>query len=126
MFQNHYANHAQNAYAPGAVQQIRQCEQMISQLIQQTQQSTQMYQQMLQQEQQNAATLEQLAQRELQAVQIIRNALQGHQAALDRLQQASAICRQLEQAVTHAVPAAGLSFGTSSAVGQIPQQQQTF
>ena len=117
----------QNEYAPNTIQQIRHCEQLILQLIRQTQQSTQMYQQMLQQEQQNVSTLEQLAQRERQAVQIIQTALQGHQTALDQLQQASAICRQLEHAVTNAVPAAGLSYQASaSAPGYYPQQQQTF
>jgi uncharacterized membrane protein len=113
-------------YAPNAAQQLRHCEQLLSQLIQQTQQSTRKYQQMLQQEQQNVATLEQLAQRERQAVQIIQTALQGHQTALDQLYQASAICRQLESAVTGAVPAAGLSYTATGAGSFIPQPQQTF
>jgi hypothetical protein len=113
-----YSNTVQNA-----AQQIRHCEQLLAQLIQQTQQSTQMYNQMLQQEQQNVATLEQLAQRERQAVQIIQNALQGHQTALEQLQQASNLCRQLEQAVTNAVPAAGLSYTAAGAGSYIPQHQ---
>jgi len=108
---------------PNAALQIRHCEQLLSQLIQQTQQSTQKYQQMLQQEQQNVAMLEQLAQRERQTVQIIQTALQGHQTALEQLQQASSLCRQLEYAVTNAVPAAGLSYTAAGAGSYFPQQQ---
>jgi regulator of replication initiation timing len=76
-------------------QQLAQAEQIIQQLVKQTQQASMQYQQLLQQEQQNAVQLEQIAQRERQAAQVIQVALQGHQTAIQQMQQLTNICHQL-------------------------------
>ncbi|KQO01285.1 hypothetical protein [Paenibacillus sp. Leaf72] len=76
-------------------QQLSQCEHLLQQLMQQTQQASGMYQQLLKQEQANAAQLEQIAQREHQAAHIIQTSLQGHQKAMQQMQQISSICNQI-------------------------------
>lgn len=77
--------------------QLNQCEQLVQQLIQQTSQASQVYEQLKQQEQQNAIQLEEIAAREKLAVQTIATALQGHQQAVDQMQQVVSICKQIEQ-----------------------------
>ncbi|WNC12107.1 AMP-dependent synthetase and ligase [Brevibacillus brevis] len=84
--------------------QLAQCEQLIHQLVQQTQQASVKYQQLLQQEQRNAEQLEQLAQRERQAAHIIQTALQGHQTALQQLQQISSLCNQMASSASRSFP----------------------
>jgi hypothetical protein len=80
-------------------QQINHCQEIIQQLVQQTQQSNNVYQQMLQQEQQNVTRLEELAQREKQTVQNLQNSMHGHQLAIQKMNQASQLCAQLDQIV---------------------------
>lgn len=77
--------------------QIRECEQIVQQLMAQTQQGTQNYQQLLQQEQQDAAKLQELSQHNSKSIQMIQQALQGHQTAMQQLQQISQSVRSLEQ-----------------------------
>ncbi|MEK4009036.1 hypothetical protein [Paenibacillus sp. FSL H3-0333] len=77
--------------------QIRECEQIVQQLMAQTQQGTQNYQQLLQQEQQDAAKLQELSQHNSKAIQMIQQALQGHQTAMQQLQQISQSVRSMEQ-----------------------------
>ncbi|OBZ17716.1 AMP-dependent synthetase and ligase [Bacillus sp. FJAT-26390] len=81
-------------------QQIAHAEQLIQQLVNQTQQASGQYQQLLNQELNNAKLLEQIAQREQQAAHIIQTALQGHQTALQQLQQISNICNQISHEQT--------------------------
>lgn len=83
--------------------QLAQCEQLIHQMVQQTQQASVKYQQLLLQEQRNAEQLEQLAQRERQAAHIIQTALQGHQTALQQLQQISNLCNQMASSASRTV-----------------------
>ncbi|NQX47319.1 hypothetical protein HQN87_18465 [Paenibacillus tritici] len=77
--------------------QIRECEQIIQQLMAQTQQGTQLYQQMLQQEQQDAAKLQELSQHNNKAIQMIQQAMQGHQTAMQQMQQILQTVKSLEQ-----------------------------
>ena len=77
--------------------QIRECEQIVQQLMAQTQQGTQNYQQLLQQEQQDAAKLQELSQHNSKAIQMIQQALQGHQTAMQQLGQISQSVRSMEQ-----------------------------
>lgn len=103
--------------------QIQQCEQILNQLMNQTQQASQNYQQLLQQEQQNAAQLDALAQRERQAVQVIQNALHGHQLAMQQMQQATQICKQLEQIQQSQ---SQLSYGAINQSNQSSYSQQRY
>ncbi|GKU78221.1 AMP-dependent synthetase and ligase [Paenibacillus sp. L3-i20] len=91
-----------NQFSPNnqTSQQLAHAEQIIQQLVNQTQQASGQYQQLLNQELNNAKLLEQIAQREHQAAQIIQTALQGHQTALQQLQQISSICNQVSHSQT--------------------------
>lgn len=75
--------------------QLNQIENVVHQLIQQTQQASMQYQQLLKQEQENAAMLQQISQREQQAAHIIQTALQGHQTAIQQLNQITNFCNQI-------------------------------
>lgn len=90
-------------------QQLAHAEQLIQQLVNQTQQASMQYQQLLNQEKNNALQLEQIAQREHQAASIIQNTLQGHQTAIQQLQQISGICHQISHSAasynTNVMPA---------------------
>ncbi|TGU67765.1 AMP-dependent synthetase and ligase, partial [Mesorhizobium sp. M00.F.Ca.ET.186.01.1.1] len=101
---NPFANNSQIA------QQLAKCEQLIAQLIQQTQQASVQYQQLLQQEQKNAMALEQIAQREHQAAHMIQTALQGHDIAIQQMQQIANICRQAGLSVHQPVSNVPLSL----------------
>lgn len=77
------------------ITQTQQISQLVNQLMRQTEQASMQYQQLLKQEEMNAMQLEQIAQREHQAAQIIHTALQGHQTAMQQLQQINSMCNQL-------------------------------
>ncbi|MBD8499160.1 AMP-dependent synthetase and ligase [Paenibacillus arenosi] len=84
-----------------------QIEQLAQQLIQQTNAATQKYQQLLQQEQQNAARLQELAKIEQHAANVIQTALQGHQTAIQQLQQIIHLAHQAH-AASSGYPSTGL------------------
>lgn len=102
-----------NTMAPQ--QQLRQCEQIMQQLIQQTQQGTTMYQQLLQQEQQNASSLENLVQRERNAAQMIQTAIQHHQQAMQQCHQVIQLCSQLENSIRSSSQMTQPGFGDNYA-----------
>ncbi|KJD45668.1 hypothetical protein [Paenibacillus terrae] len=102
-----------NTMAPQ--QQLRQCEQIMQQLVQQTQQGTAMYQQLLQQEQQNASNLEDLVQRERNAAQMIQTAIQHHQQAVQQCQQVIQLCSQLENTIRSSSQMTQPGFGDNYA-----------
>lgn len=102
-----------NTMAPQ--QQLRQCEQIMQQLVQQTQQGTTMYQQLLQQEQQNASSLENLVQRERNAAQMIQHAIQHHQQAIQQYHQVIQLCSQLENSIRSSSQMTQPGFGDNYA-----------
>lgn len=108
-----------NQFQPAnqAYQQLAHAEQLIQQLVNQTQQASVQYQQLLHQEKNNAVQLEQIAQREHQAASIIQTALQGHQTAIQQLQQINAICQQISRT-------ASSSYNTNN-INNIPVYSQS-
>jgi len=76
-------------------QPLTDIQRIVQQLETQTQQASMQYQQLLNQEQQNAKILEELAQKERQAAQTIQTALQGHQTAINQLNQVKSLCSQV-------------------------------
>ncbi|EPY05479.1 hypothetical protein PAALTS15_19978 [Paenibacillus alvei TS-15] len=78
-----------------------QIEQLAQQLIQQTNAASQKYQQLLHQEQQNAVRLQELAKIEQHAAHVIQTALQGHQTAVQQLQQIISLAHQTHTAPTN-------------------------
>lgn len=106
-----------------------QIEQLAQQLIQQTNAATQKYQQLLQQEQQNAARLLELSKIEQHAAHVIQTALQGHQTAVQQLQQIVSLAHQAHTVpnsyatgyVTHTYPQVGAMQQSVSNVNTTPQ-----
>lgn len=106
-----------------------QIEQLAQQLIQQTNAASQKYQQLLQQEQQNAARLQELAKIEQHAANVIQTALQGHQTAVQQLQQIINLAHQAHSATNsyttgfaaHAYPQANNIQHSVPSVNTTPQ-----
>ena len=84
-------------------QQLTDIEHLVQQLISQTQQASTQYQMLLEQEKQNAVMLEQIAQKENHAAQVIQTALQGHQTAVNQLNQIKSLCSQITLTTTNSV-----------------------
>ncbi|WP_036604772.1 hypothetical protein [Paenibacillus assamensis] len=100
-----------------------QIEQLAQQLIQQTNAASQKYQQLLQQEQQNAARLQELAKIEQHAANVIQTALQGHQTAVQQLQQIIHLAHQAHS-VQGGYASTGLVAHVQPHVNYIEQSNQ--